>query len=740
MSHQRSPGSILVRIGIICALLVLTLLPARFAAAQNPGIYVDLNGSDINGTGTSGAPYQTLQKALNNAVAGVPIYMNSGTYTVPQPMWWDSSRSGLASAWIVVQPAPNTAKGSVILECGAMATAGTCLQIAAQYVEVRGLEIRNARKSGISVWGGSHVRIANNSIHHSKNQGIYVNTNENGLPVPTDIVIDSNTIYQNAQNNNPILPGATGGWDSGIGISKVATSVRIINNRVYENYGEGIGISSKVDTVVRNNTIYDNFSVNLYINGASNVIAEQNLIYTRRNTTFFRENAPAKGISVANEHDTASTTLNNLTIQNNIVVGGHHAFYYGSYMAAGGMKNSTIAHNTFFTDAFYPKPKPDWNDSATVRIEVKYVNNLPVNEHVSTKFYNNAVMHTATGDIRAISPAIPGTSIEFKNNGWHTLGSAPSAPGSGPNDMTANPQFVYPGGITADSYKLLATSPLINAGAASPSATTNDFWGDLRVQGGVVDIGADEVIPLSAATPRFEAAAYRIDESGLANESVAQVKLKVILPAAQPTPITLAYSTVGGSAEAGADYQAVSGTILFPAGQTTSQTIIIPLLEDGLAEEDEDFAVRLSNGASAVVVIATNDKVTFSTWGAYIKDAPPSSGDTPDQWSVITPSPMVLVTMKLNAPSRLPVSVNIATRNGTSLAGFDYHPMNTTVTFQKPSNSYVTGTTSTSASVTIITDTINDDGEEFYIDALSATNAGIVQPSMVIITSNSGAQ
>jgi hypothetical protein len=744
MSQQRSPGSVLTRIGIICALLVLSLLPVRFAAATSDPtiIYVSPSGKDLEDTptisyGTLANPYATLNFAIGKAVSGTTtsIKLMGGTYPMSDIITW-SYPSGTVSKPITVEPYNAQ---TPILECSTTIKVDSCLKIGAEYIKIRGLEIKKSKSSGIAVLGGRHVQLLNNHIYESRTQGIYV-SGEWGTT--DDIVVDGNQVHNNALNFPlPLTPtSAQGGWSSGIGIQHQATNVTVTNNLVYHNNGEGIGISSKVGTVVSGNIIHDNLSVNMYINGARNATVERNLIYTSDNDTYYyRYNAPANGISVSNEDDLDANTLSNLIIRNNIVVGGRHAFYYGGYeKIAGGMKNSFIVNNTFYTNKFYPHSV---GNSSTVFIGLdKDSNGMPVNNHAGTTFSNNAVMHnTSSGAIRDISSAIPSSSIEFKHNGWYTLGGTPGTPGGSPlTDKTTNPLFAYPGGVTPDSYKLLAGSPLINAGAASAAAT--DFWGDLRPQGAVVDIGADEFIALSSAQPRFEATAYRIDESGLSNENVAQVKLKVILPAAQPNQITLSYSTVRGSADPGADYQAVTGNIQFLAGQTTSQTIIIPLLEDGLAEEDEDFAVRLSNGASAIVAIATNDKLTFHAHVVYVSDAPPSSGETPDQWNGVPTNPLVAVTLKLNAPSRLPVSVTVATREGTALANIDYGDTAGIVTFSKQRYSYTTDTTSSFFTVNMITDTINDDGEEFYVDALSATNAGITQPSMTIITSNSGAQ
>jgi len=106
--------------------------------------------------------------------------------------------------------------------------------------------------------------------------------------------------------------------------------------------------------------------------------------------------------------------------------------------------------------------------------------------------------------------------------------------------------------------------------------------------------------------------------AGFASESVSVVEnagtrtLTVNLSTASDTPVTVQYATSDGSAVAGADYTAQSGTLTFNVG-VTSQTISIPILDDSVVEGDETFTVQLSNAAGAglglnvVTVTITDD-------------------------------------------------------------------------------------------------------------------------------------
>ena len=60
------------------------------------------------------------------------------------------------------------------------------------------------------------------------------------------------------------------------------------------------------------------------------------------------------------------------------------------------------------------------------------------------------------------------------------------------------------------------------------------------------------------------------------------------------------YATSDGSATAGADYTAVSGTLSFRAGERT-QTVEVELLDDNHDEGEETFTLTLSNASGAVI-------------------------------------------------------------------------------------------------------------------------------------------
>ncbi|MCP9914452.1 hypothetical protein KBZ07_13795 [Cyanobium sp. BA20m-14] len=78
------------------------------------------------------------------------------------------------------------------------------------------------------------------------------------------------------------------------------------------------------------------------------------------------------------------------------------------------------------------------------------------------------------------------------------------------------------------------------------------------------------------------------------------VTYTVSMSAASPLAASVAYATANGTATAGSDYTASSGSLSFAAGET-SKTITINLLNDSLNESDETFSLSLSAPTNATL-------------------------------------------------------------------------------------------------------------------------------------------
>jgi Calx-beta domain-containing protein len=107
------------------------------------------------------------------------------------------------------------------------------------------------------------------------------------------------------------------------------------------------------------------------------------------------------------------------------------------------------------------------------------------------------------------------------------------------------------------------------------------------------------------------------------NSGTTTVPVPVNLSAATTSTVTVDYATSDGSATAGSDYTAASGTVTFRPGET-QKTIPISIVGDTSIEANETLTVTLSNAvnakiaaATATVTITNDDTAVAISAGSY---------------------------------------------------------------------------------------------------------------------------
>jgi ribosomal protein L35AE/L33A len=206
---------------------------------------------------------------------------------------------------------------------------------------------------------------------------------------------------------------------------------------------------------------------------------------------------------------------------------------------------------------------------------------------------------------------------------------------------------------------------------------------------------------------QFSNATYSVNENG------GQVTITVTRTNGSNGAVSVNYATANGSASAGADYTAASGTLNFADGQTT-QTFTVSILDDAVFEGNETFTVALSsptggatlgNPSSATVTIVDNEQ--------------PQPGQfqfSNASYSVNESGGQITITVNRVNGSNGAVSVNYATANGSATAGSDYTAASGTLNFAD-------GQTSTTFTVNITDDAIFEGNETFMV-ALSSPTGG----------------
>ena len=136
------------------------------------------------------------------------------------------------------------------------------------------------------------------------------------------------------------------------------------------------------------------------------------------------------------------------------------------------------------------------------------------------------------------------------------------------------------------------------------------------------------------------------------DEASGEASVVITLDRPSASTVSMNYATVNGSAVAGSDYLATSGSISFAAGET-AKTIKIGIVNDTAAEGSEAFLLQLSDIANALladqagmVTIARNDHATVTTPTLTISDV-----------VVVESGVFATFTVRLSAPSTSTVSV-----------------------------------------------------------------------------------
>jgi hypothetical protein len=241
----------------------------------------------------------------------------------------------------------------------------------------------------------------------------------------------------------------------------------------------------------------------------------------------------------------------------------------------------------------------------------------------------------------------------------------------------------------------LSTGQFITATATDASGNTSEF-----------SICYGVGVP---GTVQFTNSSYAVNE---ANGSVTVWVTRTLGTAAGAS---VDYATADGTAQAGMDYTAVSGTLVFAPGET-AKSFTVPILNDSLREGQETISISLSNPTSGVTLgsrstsvinIVDNDPLP----GLSINDVSVNEGDSGTTDATFTVS--------LSVASGQTVTVNARTGLGTAASVLDYQVINGQLLTFAP------GETSKTVTVKIVGDLIDEPSENFLVVLTSPTNATI---------------
>ena len=278
---------------------------------------------------------------------------------------------------------------------------------------------------------------------------------------------------------------------------------------------------------------------------------------------------------------------------------------------------------------------------------------------------------------------------------------------------------------TSDFNAISSTTLTFTPGQTSKtvSATINDDSLDEIDEGFTITLSSPSNATLGTATGSVTitdndpAPTISINDVSTSNENAASTNLVASLSAASGKAITVDFATSNGTATAGSDYTASSGTLTFAAG-TTTKNVPIAVLADAFDEPNETVTVTLSNpnnvtlnDATGILTITDDDNApTLSIADKTISDETAVASN---------------IVVTLASPSQQTITVDYATSNGTATAANDYVAANGTLTFAP-------GTTTENIPVTMVQDTIDEVNETFTVTLSNASNSTISDSSATI--------
>ncbi|MBC3809128.1 retention module-containing protein, partial [Undibacterium seohonense] len=220
-----------------------------------------------------------------------------------------------------------------------------------------------------------------------------------------------------------------------------------------------------------------------------------------------------------------------------------------------------------------------------------------------------------------------------------------------------NGSVLVPAGVTTVIVRVGAVNDGVIEGTENftLSASTSSNTSSVTAQGSIVD-GAVPAVSISGPIS--------------VNEASGTATFTVVLSEASPASVLVNFNTNNGSAIAGSDFTATTGSVTFAPGET-SKTITITIADDAVFEGNESFQVNLSTPTNAT--IGNGSVVTL------IQDDGTGTGGTNDDRPVVVSvsSPSVseggnlVFSVNLSGTSTTPTTVTVTPTSGTAILGTD---------------------------------------------------------------------
>lgn len=185
-------------------------------------------------------------------------------------------------------------------------------------------------------------------------------------------------------------------------------------------------------------------------------------------------------------------------------------------------------------------------------------------------------------------------------------------------------------------------------------------------------------------------------------------------------PLQVTYVTVDGTAKAGINYNASSGTLVFTNGIGTN-TFTVPILNNNLVSSNLAFSVLLTN------VTAPGRIMPYGAEVVTIKESNAGMRFSQPAYTVYKNGVFATINVYRTGYTDNVATVNYSVTNGTAIAGQNFYPTNGTLIFTN-------GITSQSFSVPLIANSQVQPNLYALLELSNPTNSVLVDPSVATLT------
>ena len=226
-----------------------------------------------------------------------------------------------------------------------------------------------------------------------------------------------------------------------------------------------------------------------------------------------------------------------------------------------------------------------------------------------------------------------------------------------------------------------------------------------RLQGTTEAVGQPTTEVPTPGTFSLSSAAVEVDETA----GVAGIILN--RTGGESGQVQVDYSIAAGTATAGADFGALSGTVVF-AHDETSKTLAFPVLDDLLIENNETVTITLTNAVDAEMGTPAAATVT-------ILDNEQAISLMPQQYTVSEPTQSVTLVVSRSGSVEAPATVNFTTADaaGGAAARQDYVATSGTISF-------AAGQRAATITVPVLDDFVDAEADENFTVTLSQPTGG----------------